>query len=343
MKFWFTKGVWTRKNADKKIANISYADVKSIAILRHAALGDMVLTRNFIIEAKKLFPNAKITISVISNYTRGIPHDLVDRVHIIHGTDQRKTPLLTRIKKIRELGYQDFIFDLACGNRSFLTCMFTPALLKFGFPYRTIRAWMFYDVAICRSDLIFEVDNMLSMLHLLGAKTVYPHVYNMPGEDMKHDRPYVVYFPGASEPSKCWPREYFSQLIEQMSKKYPDRDHLILNGLKDWERAENIIDSIQDTINIKAVDADTIEETTALMKGADLLVSNDTGVRHVAITSNTPTVGIFIGGPYRYWPRYDIHDAVFPGEKNQTVPVNEVYKACIGLLDNRQLQHTDDA
>jgi ADP-heptose:LPS heptosyltransferase len=336
MKLWFTKGVWTRKNAEKKIETLSFQDIKSIAILRHAALGDMVLTRSFIIEARKLFPNAKITLSVISNYTRGVPDDLVDRVHIIHGTDQRDTPLRTRIKKIRELGHHDFIFDLAGGNRSFLTCLFTPAILKFGFPYRKIRAWMFYDVATCRSDLNFEVNDMLNMLHILGAKTEYPHVYNMPGEAVQRDKPYVVYFTGASEPEKCWPHKHFAELITQMAVNYPDRDHLILDGLKDWERANRIMDSIGDIKNIGAVRADTIEETTALMKGADLLVSNDTGIRHVAITCNTPTVGIFISGPYRYWPRYNIHEAAFPREKDVTVSVEEVKNACNNLLNRAQ-------
>ena len=332
MRLWFTKGVCARKNVSKKIEDLSFSDIKSIAILRHAALGDMVLTRNFIIEAKKLFPNAKITLSVISNYTRGIPEDLVDRVHIVHGTDQRGTPLGKRIKKIRELGYHDFIFDLAGGNRSFLTCLFTPAILKFGFPYRRYRAWMFYDIATCRSDLNFEVNDMLNMLHVLGAKTEYPHVYNMPGEALKKDKPYIVYFIGASEPFKCWPLKNFHQLILAVSKEHPDYDHVILEGLKEWETADELLQATKDKENIYTANADTIEETTSLLKGAKLVVSNDTGIRHVAITCNTPTVGIFVGVAYRYWPRYDIHEAVFPRDSTDPVPVDEVTEACLKLL-----------
>lgn len=332
MKLWFTKGVWVRRNAEKKIENLSFTDIKSIAILRHAALGDMVLTRSFIIEARKLFPNAKITLSVISNYTRGIPEDLVDRVHIIHGTDQRNTPLRKRIKKIRELGYQDLIFDLACGNRSFFTCLLTPAILKFGYPYQRIRSWMFFDVTTCRSDLNFEVNDMLSMLNILGAKTSYPHVYNMPGETLKRNKPYIVYFIGASSPDKCWPLEYFSQLIQRLSKDYPEHDHLILEGLKEWENADEIMQNTENNKNISVVKADTIEETTSLLKGADMLVSNDTGIRHIAITCNTATIGLFIGGPYRYWPRYEIHDAVFPSIDEVTVSVDDVTTSCRNML-----------
>ena len=67
MKFWFTKGVWASKKAREKVASISRDQVESIAVIRHGALGDMVLTRAFLVEARKAFKNAKITLSVISN------------------------------------------------------------------------------------------------------------------------------------------------------------------------------------------------------------------------------------------------------------------------------------
>ena len=332
MKIWYKKGVWVRQKAIERIKDMAFEDVKSIAVIRHAALGDMVLTRSFIIEARKLFPNARITISVISNYTRGVPEDLVDRVHIVHGHDQRDTPLRERINRIRELGHHDLIFDLASSSRSYMTCLFNSAILKLGFPYRQIRAWMFYDVTTVRSDLNLEVNDMLSMLHVLGAKTSYPHVYDMPGKPLERDRPYIVYFIGASDPYKCWPLENFSDLVQQMSNEYPEHDHLILEGIKEWEIADQIIKTSAVNPRVSVIRADTIEETAALMKGADLAVSNDTGIRHVAIASRTPTVGIFIGGPYRYWPRYDIHDAVFPSLQDGTVPVKDVKTACLGIL-----------
>lgn len=332
MKIWYLKGVWTSRKAKSKIRDLTFEDIKSIAVIRHGALGDMVLTRSFIVEARKLFPNAKITISIISNYTRGVPEDLVDRVHLVHGTDQRDTPLRERIARIKELGHHDLIFDLASTSRSYMTCFFNSATLKIGFPYRKIRAWMFYDVTTCRSDLNFEVNDMLSLLQVLGAKTAYPHVYNMPGEPLKRERPYIVYFIGASDPYKCWPLKNFAGLIQEMCTAYPDHDHLVLEGIKEWESADEILQSTADLSNVSVIRADTIEETTALMKGADLAVSNDTGIRHVAIVCGTPTVGIFIGGPYRYWPRYDIHEAVFPSLEDGVVSVEEVKASCLDVL-----------
>ena len=116
MKLWFNKGVWKRKNTDEKIRDLSFSDIKKIAILRHAALGDMVLTRSFIIEARKAFPNAVITLSVVSNYTRGTPEDLVDRVHIVYGSDKKNISFKERYRRIKELGNQDKYYTQLIGQ-----------------------------------------------------------------------------------------------------------------------------------------------------------------------------------------------------------------------------------
>lgn len=331
MKLWFTKGVWTRKDTGKKISGLAFADIKKIAILRHAALGDMVLTRSFIVEARKAFPNATVTLSVVSNYTRGVPEDLVDRVHIIHGSDNKNVSIQERYKRIKELGDQDIIFDLASSSRSTMTCLFNRATLKIGFPYRKIQAKLLYDIATPRSDLHFEGCEMMNMLNALGVKTAYPHQYNMPGEALRRSRPYLIYFIGASTPAKVWPPERFTQLLKRMSEDYPEQDHLVLEGIQPWETADKILAPLQDRENVSVINADTIDDTVSVLKGADLVVSNDTGIRHLAIVSETPTVGIFFHDPFRYWPRFEIHDVAMPDE-NGPASVDEVYSCCRNIL-----------
>lgn len=147
MKLWGSKGIWKCKNLENKLSQLNFSDIKKIAILRHAALGDMVLTRSFIIEARKAFPNAIITLSIVSNYTRGTPEDLVDRVHIVYGSDNRNISIRERYKRIKELGDQDIIFDLASSSRSTMTCLLNRATLKIGFPYRKLQARLLFDIA----------------------------------------------------------------------------------------------------------------------------------------------------------------------------------------------------
>jgi len=331
MKLWFTKGIWKRRNVENKIEQLSFSDIKKIAVIRHAALGDMVLTRSFLIEARKAFPNAKITLSIVSNYTRGTPEDLVDRVHIVHGSDQKDVPLKNQYKRIKELGPQDIIFDLASSSRSTMTCLFNQATLKIGFPYRKIQAQLLFDIAVPRSDLIFEGCNMMSMLDAFGIKTSYPHQYNMPGEPLQRSKPYLIYFIGASTPTRIWPADRFTDLLRQMSQDYPDHEHLVLEGINEWETADKILAPLQNIDNIGVINANTIDDTVSLLKGANLVVSNDTGIRHLAIVSETPTVGIMATDPYRYWPRFDIHDIAMSNEEGPA-SVEQVRNCCINVL-----------
>jgi ADP-heptose:LPS heptosyltransferase len=332
MKVWFSKGVHTSKNAKRLIRSLEPDAVKSVAVIRHAALGDMVLTRCFLVELRKHLPNAKITLSLLSNYTRGAPDDLVDRLHVVPGRDQRHVAFWEQFKRAKELGDQDLIFDLAATSRSFVLCGLTRAKLKLGFPYRRLHQYLIYDVATPRSDLDFEALDMLKMLHALGLRTAYPPQFAMPGEPLERDRPYMVYFPSASRKGKCWPAQHFSHLIGIMAEAYPHHDHLVLRGIEDWESIQVILTPLQGQDNVQAITANEVEETVALIKGAKLLVSNDTGIRHIGIVCDTPTVGLFFSTEvFRYWPRFGNHDVVF--NSDGSVPgVESVFAAAKQVL-----------
>ncbi len=332
MKLWFKKGAWASKKAKRIVEQIAADEVKSIAVIRHAALGDMVLTRCFLVELRKHFPNAKLTLSLISNYTRGAPEDLVDRIHVICGSDQRKAPWYEQLKRLRELGYHDLIFDLAATSRSFLLCMLNGAKLKVGFPYRPSQRCWYYDVAILRSDLAFEADDMLKQLNVFGLRTSYPPEFKTSGAAKSSDLPYIVYFTSASAKYKCWPDTHFAGLLERMAKDYPGYKHQILEGVNDSESVDNLIKTLTVESSVQPVQADSVADTVALLKGASLVVSNDTSIRNIAITTDTPTIGIFFSTePYRYWPRCGNHDIVF--NSDHSIPsVDQVFVATQALL-----------
>lgn len=332
MKFWFKSGAWCRQRAVEWAASARPEDVCRVAVIRHAAVGDMVLTRPFLIELRRLFPDAQLTLSLCSNYTRGVPADLVDQVHVAYGNDQRQVPLKTQIARARELGEQDIIFDLAATARSFWLCKLTKAKLKVGFPYHEIQRRLFYDVTIPRSDLRFEAENMLEMLSVFGHCYQYPPRFEMPVEPAQRARPYVLYFPSASTREKCWPDEHFAELVGRMADTYPAYEHIVLEGIAEWESIDRIMAPQAGRSNVTGMRLDDFPATASLVKGANLLISNDTGIRNIAIACETPTVGIFFVTPvFRYWPRYGGHEVAF--NQDGSVPSVEcVYAAAQRVL-----------
>lgn len=331
------RGAWMSKAAHQKLAQLEQSSVKKIAVIRHAALGDMLLTRPFLIEIRKYFPNAQITLSVVSHYQNGIPHDLIDHLHVACGNDQREISRFEQLRKLRELGEQDIIFDVAATPRSKILCFVSKARLKIGFPYKMMQRWL-YDATILRTAFKFEAELMQDMLHLLGHVCEFPPRFDMPGEAVSRDRPFILYFTGSSKPQKCWPMERFTQLVAEMASLYKDTDHLLLEGRANWESIDPILDKLCDLDNVHGLKDLDLEQMTAYVKGALVLVSNDTGVRHLAIASEVPTLGIFFDDyPFRYWPRYGLHEIAFNPDASipSVAELSEKLKRIMSRLRNK--------
>ena len=337
MHLWFGKGGWASKKARQQLKQLQPADIKSIAVIRHAALGDMLLTRPFLVECRRLYPNASITLSVTSNYQRGTPEDLIDRVHVVHGSDQRKVGVVQQLKKYRELGQHDIIFDLAATPRSFWTCFLNKAKFKVGFPYGVFQRYIFYNIFIPRSDFRFEADNLLDMLNAMGAKTKWPLDFAFNVKPIEVEKDYILIFPSASTPTRCWERSKVIELVGKLASANPDLDIYLLAGRADWEKVDDIINALPEYKNVLAKECNDYGETLACIRTARLVVANDTGIRHMAIALSTPSVGIFfdesVNGstPFRYWPRYSLHEAVFTTDGKQP-DVNDVFESITDLL-----------
>ncbi|MDF2690708.1 MAG: hypothetical protein K0S29_563, partial [Gammaproteobacteria bacterium] len=257
----------------------------------------------------------------------------VDRIHVV----QRKGgSIKERIKEYKALGEHDIIFDLAATTRSFWITLFNKAKLKLGFPYHWVQQWLYYDIALLRSDMQPESEVMLHLLNVLGCATHYPLIYELPGEPVQRERPYLLYFTGASVESKCWPKQRFVELIHKAAQALPQFDHIILRGHRPEESLADMLDELKSHSNVTGTDKLSLEECTAMLKASSLLVSNDNGVRNLAIAADTRTVGIFFATvPYRYWPRDGRHAAVF--NPSGVLPeVSDVFDAVLAMIGNIQ-------
>lgn len=313
MKLWFEKGAWASTKAHTIAKELSPQSVRSIAIIRHAAIGDMMVLRPFLLQARTFFPNATITLSIVNNYSYGTPVDLVDRVHIVHKKKgDQKTSFAARWEDIRALGAHDIVFDMADTALSGLLTLVTLSKLKLGFPYRTIKNHLFYDIGIHRSDLVPEVETLLHMLYMVGAPKLDTLEYGYPMYSRKGERPYIVYFTSASLGWKWWPTEHFNLLIAQMAAQYPQYDHIILEGIHPEEKVDGLMKSLSGFTNVHKQAPLPLETIIPFLGASTLVVSGDTGIRNMAIAAQAPTLGIFFFTvPYRYLPIDPRHRAVF--------------------------------
>lgn len=333
MKLWKERHTWVARNAEQKLACLQHTDVKRIAVIKHAAYGDLLCTRPFLVTLRQLFPQASITFCGISHYTRGLPHDLVDRVHIVPSRKDKKGHWHT-FKEYKKLGSHDLLFDLTGSTPSFMVSLLNRAAFKIGFQHRAIHKWI-YDVAIPRAEFRFEAETFIEQLNLLGFQAKLPLDYGLQIDPIQREKPYLVYFPTASTPDKCWPMERFVQLIDNLATQYPEREHILLKGLSGWERDTVDQASKQLTHHHNVVALEAGPEDARLLKGAALLVANDTGIRHLGLAVGIPTVGIFYHTtPFGYWPRYAHHEVVFD-PAGTPPPVDQVTAAVQRILHTK--------
>lgn len=335
MRIWPWKRTWVSKTARQKASSLDFSTIRSVAVIKHAALGDLVLTRPFLLTLRKYLPNATITLSVASNYRNGVPEDLVDRIHVVETGKQ--SGIRRRLSNLRELGHHDLLFDITAVSRTFWLSLLNPATLKIGFQHRFIHRFI-YDLAVGRIGHRFEAENFLDQLLVLGMEYDWPLEFAMPTARQIPESPCIVYFPTASDDYKTWPEDHFIELIRTLSAKYPDYRHIVLQGLANWEQhsCRNILRQFENTPNVSLVAGGS--ETEALLARTSLLIANDTGIRNLAIGLGTPTVGIFLETvPFNYRPHFGLHRVVYSFDAAPP-PVERVTRAAtdiISQLDNQ--------
>jgi heptosyltransferase-2 len=98
-----------------------------------------------------------------------------------------------------------------------------------------------------------------------------------------------------------WPLERFVQLAERIGNDYNPESSIILTGTAS-ERP--LMRRFMDQYSGHATDASdsgSLENTAALLRRCDLVISNDTGIMHLAAAMGTPTVGLFGPNSPSYW------------------------------------------
>jgi ADP-heptose:LPS heptosyltransferase len=142
---------------------------------------------------------------------------------------------------------------------------------------------------------------------------------------------FVVYHVGAGKPANRWPAERFAQLANRLSSD-SKAGTLFTHGPMDDEPVRIVKSTL--TVPYSVVDGKSIRQVAAILSLARLVVSNDTGIMHVAAAVGTPVLSLFgptdpeqwapIGAKHRY--------IVGKGGDIQSIQVEEVLTAAREML-----------
>ncbi|RJG27292.1 lipopolysaccharide heptosyltransferase II [Massilia cavernae] len=109
-------------------------------------------------------------------------------------------------------------------------------------------------------------------------------------------RPLVMFAPGAEFGSaKRWPASHFAALAREIMQENPDAQVALLGSPKDREVCEEIVALARaDSVRVSNLAGATkLDEAVALIASADAVVSNDSGLLHIASALNRPVLAIY--------------------------------------------------
>jgi heptosyltransferase-2 len=113
----------------------------------------------------------------------------------------------------------------------------------------------------------------------------------------KTQRPVVTLAPGAVGPGKAWPPEHYAELARQLA--VDGADIWVLGGPNEKTIAAEI--AAAGGANVKDLTGNDLRDAIIAMTVADVAVTNDSGLMHIAAALNTPTIAIFGPTSPRLW------------------------------------------
>ena len=152
------------------------------------------------------------------------------------------------------------------------------------------------------ANMLFNTSEQLS-LPTISASQRKPDVLN------EFPSPIVLLVAGASKPQKRWAPERFAQVADAL--------HAIgatccaIGSPDEHELIQEIIASASSPIHDLTQSGITLGSLKNVVKHADLMITNDTGPRHLAVAVGIPTITLYGPTDYR-WTKYECaHDIAF--------------------------------
>jgi lipopolysaccharide heptosyltransferase II len=277
--------------------------LKKFLVIRFSSIGDIVLTTPIIRCLKKQYPDAEIHYLTKEQFLPVLaanPH--IDRIFSIRKSINEVIP------QLKEVNY-DQVIDLHKNFRS-KGVIFKLRKRSTSFNKINIKKWFIVRFKIDKLPRIHIVDRYFEAVKNLGIKNDQKGLdYFIPKEDVVHlktlpshfQEDYVGWVIGGKHNTKIYPEE---KIIEVLKNMY--RPVILLGGPEDKEKGERIKKSVGDTV-FNACGKFNINQSASLVQQAKKIVTNDTGLMHVAAAFKKEIISLWGNtipefGMYPYLP-----------------------------------------
>lgn len=114
---------------------------------------------------------------------------------------------------------------------------------------------------------------------------------------LSRGRPVVAFAPGAVGPGKAWPPEHYAELARRLAAD--GCEIWVLGGPQEKEIAQKLCGIGGESV--RNLTGNDLRNAILALRSADVAVTNDSGLMHIAAAIGTPTVAIFGPTSPRLW------------------------------------------
>jgi ADP-heptose:LPS heptosyltransferase len=288
-----------------------------VLFIRFSSIGDIVLTTPVVRCFKQQMPDAEVHYLTKYNFKdllRG--NKYIDKLHSLE-----KTNFIELIEILKNENY-DYIFDLHHNLRSlrFKQKIKGDKTTTYAFPKLNIKKWLLTNLKMHVMPDKSIVERYFETVRPLGVKNdgqglghVLPEDVIVTNKDipMSHWAGYVGCVIGGSNFTKRLPVEQWQKFCEIVP--YPV---ILMGGPEDKEAGDLI--AAQDPIKIyNACGKFSVNESAALVGFAKVVVSNDTGLMHIAAAYKKPVISLWGNtspemGMFPYYGYNDLKSNISP-------------------------------
>lgn len=321
----------------------------SFLLIRPGGIGDAVLLVSVLNSLKQKFPHASI--DVLAEKRNGSIFKLCPAVNHVFLYDNGLDLLHSICRRY------DVVIDTEQWHRlSAVVSRLTRSAIKIGFASNERKR--LFTHAFPYSHSTYEVKSFFSLLAPLGITFCD---YSVPFLDIPEGekenakllldnvaRPDVVLFPGASIAERRWGAEKFGVLAQRL--RALQLSVILIGGKEDVEEGEKIA-AQADVLNL--VGKLSLVGSAAIIEKSAVLISGDSGILHIGVGLDTPTVSLFGPGIAKKWAPREKHHVVLNknlscspctkfgytpkctanGRCIQQISVDEVLKGVLQLLE----------
>ncbi len=260
-----------------------------VLVIKHGALGDIVLAFSAFAAIRAAHAGAAITLLTTAPFARWLAASpWFDRIEI----DARPAPwnLAGLLRLRRQLRGFDLVYDLQTSARS------SRYFVLAGRPRWSGIA------AGCALPHVNPARNTLHTTERLAEQLAMAGIGPLPAPDLSWLRgadkfgfalppAYAVLAPGAAphRPEKRWPAPHFGELAARLPMP-----SVIVGAAGEAGLAATIVAGAPNAIDLTG--KTTLPELASVIAGASLAVGNDTGPMHLAAALAVPSVVLFGGG-----------------------------------------------